>query len=179
MVDVMKGNLPSFYPFKSFPELNLRTYVTHKGKAGVWFLSLDATSLPVVLGGRYVYGIPYHLASIAYPPSSGEATFKSKRWKGGVSFEARFEADGEAFLTQPGTFENWLTERYCFYAKPCCRGLVRVDVHHKPWPMKQANVEVQQNEVLESAGIEPISDECITHASPGVDVISFSPQAIY
>src|SRR5665213_2946686 len=31
-----------------WPELNVRTYVTHDGKPGVWFFSLDASSLLAV-----------------------------------------------------------------------------------------------------------------------------------
>src|SRR5581483_7804428 len=34
--------LPSLPGFHSFPELNLRTYVTRDHKPGVWFFSLDA-----------------------------------------------------------------------------------------------------------------------------------------
>ena len=29
---------------EQFPELNLRTYVSNRGRPGVWFLSIDATS---------------------------------------------------------------------------------------------------------------------------------------
>src|SRR5262245_22303344 len=43
---LMSGVRPRFLPalpwFSRFRELNLRTYVTHGRKAGVWFFSLDA-----------------------------------------------------------------------------------------------------------------------------------------
>src|SRR5699024_901800 len=46
-------------PFMStFPELNSRTYVTFGGKPGVYFFSLDATSLPAVKGARTFYHLP-------------------------------------------------------------------------------------------------------------------------
>ena len=35
-----------------FPELNVRTYVEHDGKPGVWFLSLDATNALAVFAAR-------------------------------------------------------------------------------------------------------------------------------
>ncbi|MCA9241502.1 MAG: DUF2071 domain-containing protein, partial [Planctomycetales bacterium] len=42
MEGVMRRPLPDLPWVSAFPELNLRTYVTHGGKPGVWFLSLDA-----------------------------------------------------------------------------------------------------------------------------------------
>ena len=66
MADVMRRPLPSFPPFSSFPELNLRTYVTDGRKPGVWFFSLDADCRPVVWGGRHVYQLPYHLARMRF-----------------------------------------------------------------------------------------------------------------
>jgi uncharacterized protein len=40
--------MPPLPGLSSFPELNVRTYVTHGEKPGVYFFSLDAASLPAV-----------------------------------------------------------------------------------------------------------------------------------
>src|SRR3712207_3771934 len=42
MEDVRPRFLPGVPWLSNFPELNLRTYVTHEGKPGLWFFSLDA-----------------------------------------------------------------------------------------------------------------------------------------
>src|SRR5690349_21363697 len=47
-----------------FPELNVRTYTTVDGRRGIWFFSLDAGSLPAVLGARLSYRLPYHRATM-------------------------------------------------------------------------------------------------------------------
>jgi uncharacterized protein YqjF (DUF2071 family) len=43
----------------SFPELNVRTYVSVEGKPGIYFLSLDADSRPAVAAARRLYRLPY------------------------------------------------------------------------------------------------------------------------
>ena len=44
----------------AFPELNLRLYVEHDGKPGVWFLSLDATNPLAVWAARRFFHLPYY-----------------------------------------------------------------------------------------------------------------------
>src|SRR4051794_20983852 len=51
--------IPPAPPLSSFSEVNVRTYVTHEGKPGVLFLSLDTSSLVAVAGGRLIGGLPY------------------------------------------------------------------------------------------------------------------------
>lgn len=51
----------------SFPETNVRTYVTGPGgEPGVWFLSLDAGSAAAVLAGRTAFGLPYFRAEMEF-----------------------------------------------------------------------------------------------------------------
>ena len=62
-------------PFaRSFPELNLRTYVREKrtGMPGVYFLSLDASNLLAVAFGRGIYSLPYHWAEMRIEQPSEE-----------------------------------------------------------------------------------------------------------
>jgi len=44
MTGVMRRPFPDLPWISAFPELNVRLYVTHQGKPGVWFLSLDAAN---------------------------------------------------------------------------------------------------------------------------------------
>ncbi len=48
-----------------FPELNVRTYVKHGEKAGVWFLSLDAASRLAVTAARVWFHLPYFFARMS------------------------------------------------------------------------------------------------------------------
>ena len=60
MVDFRLATLPPLGRLSTFPETNLRTYARDStGRDGLWFLSLEADSLPTVLAASTVYGVPY------------------------------------------------------------------------------------------------------------------------
>ena len=50
---------PALPTLSAFPELNVRTYVTHGGKPGVWFFSLDAANAIAVSVARAWFHLPY------------------------------------------------------------------------------------------------------------------------
>lgn len=56
--------LPPIPGAQSFPELNLRTYVTYKGKPGIYFFSLDADHRLAVQGARTFFHLPYFYADM-------------------------------------------------------------------------------------------------------------------
>ncbi|HEY2881956.1 MAG TPA: DUF2071 domain-containing protein, partial [Pirellulales bacterium] len=67
----MSGVRPRIIPAAcglAFPELNVRTYVTHRSNNrtyhGVWFFSLDCTSPLTVWGARKFFHLPYFLAAM-------------------------------------------------------------------------------------------------------------------
>src|ERR687884_1895925 len=59
----MTGVRPHFSPavpgLSTFPEINLRTYVTAEGRSGIWFFSLDAHSRVAVRLARATLHLPY------------------------------------------------------------------------------------------------------------------------
>ena len=66
--------LPAVPGLRHFPELNLRTYVRHGDRRGVWFFSLDASSKVAVRVARQTFALPYLDArmSIEREPGAGE-----------------------------------------------------------------------------------------------------------
>ena len=61
----IRGRLAPPLPFlRKFCELNVRTYVRYQGVPGVYFFSLDAASMPAVLGARATYKLPYFHAAM-------------------------------------------------------------------------------------------------------------------
>ncbi|MGB0333096.1 MAG: YqjF family protein, partial [Planctomycetota bacterium] len=66
--------LPTVPGLRHFPELNLRTYVRHGDRQGVWFFSLDACSKVAVRVARQTFALPYLDArmSIEREPGAGE-----------------------------------------------------------------------------------------------------------
>ena len=134
--------LPPLPLASSFPELNVRTYVEHGGKAGIWFFSLDAGSRAAVESARRLYRLPYRHARMAIERSGGWVRFDSAR-AGGV-FSGRYRPAGERFTAEPGTLEHFLAERYCLYAHDR-DGLRRAEIHHPPWPLQPAEAELELN----------------------------------
>jgi uncharacterized protein len=172
---VMRRPFPDLPGFSAFAELNVRLYVEHGGRPGVYFLSLDATNPLVVWGGQTFFGLPYRNARIACADPSGLRSFRSQRLRGEgePAFEVRSRVQGPSYRAAPGSLEAFLTERYCFYARSKGR-LVRVEVHHQPWPLQRAEVEVVRNELLAPFGLSGEGTP-LAHASPGVDVVSWHP----
>src|SRR6185437_10319451 len=44
---------------ESFPELNLRTYVSYEGRPGVWFFRIEASNLIAVEVAKKIFDAPY------------------------------------------------------------------------------------------------------------------------
>jgi uncharacterized protein YqjF (DUF2071 family) len=176
MADVGFRGLPML-PFASaFPELNVRTYVRVGDRPGVFFFSLDAASRLAVFGGRHVFWVPYHHAQMDVKGTGASVEYRSERRdrRGGEGrFEARWQTRGDAFLATPGSLEHWLTERYCLYAMR--RGVVwRGEIHHAPWPLRDAEVEITTNTVTRGLGFElPDAPPIRALAASRVDVLAW------
>ena len=136
----------------SFPELNVRTYVTYGGKPGVYFFSLDAASRAAVWAARTFYHLPYFHADMTSQERDGGIHYCSRRISAPAEFRGRYRPTGEVRLVSKGSIEHWFTERYCLYTT--YRGLVyRGDIHHRPWPLQTAEAELEANTVAVADGI--------------------------
>ena len=176
--NVRRRGLPWLPLMPSFPELNLRTYVEVEGKAGVWFFSLDAQSWPIVIGGRLQFSLPYHYASIRFTEGKDGFDFQSARLGNRVRFAGKFRPIGDSFLSEPGSFEHWATERYSLYTQNRRGEIIRAEVHHPAWPLQEAQIEIEHNDLFEAAGLTPPKEKPICHFSTGVDVIAYPPQLL-
>jgi len=179
MAGVALGSLPSAPTVRHFPELNLRTYVERDGRPGVWFFSLDAASTAIVLGGRLSVGLPYFRASIRLFDTNGVWDCESRRGCNGVRYSGSVEPCGPEFVAAPGSFAHWATERYCLYTVR--RGqLLRLQVHHAPWALREARADVRATELIASAGLDSalFSTDPVAHFSSGVEVVTWDPEVL-
>jgi len=158
---------------RSFPELNLRTYVEVDGKPGVWFFSLDADNWPIVLVGKGIYNLPYFKANIELEEQEGWFECTSSRRRSDVGFKARYRPIGDPFIAESGSFESWATERYCLYSQSRKGDIYRVEVQHVPWPLQQAEARVEKCDLFSAAGISPLDSNAVCHYSAGVQVVSY------
>jgi uncharacterized protein YqjF (DUF2071 family) len=142
----------------TFCELNLRTYVrsSRTDLRGVYFFSLDAASALAVIGARVLFHLPYFLAGMhSRIESDGTVDYGSERLLSSreVRFKARYRGSGEVGApSMPGTFEYFVTERYCLFTRHAGR-VLRGDIHHLPWPLERAVAEIRLNELPAAHGI--------------------------
>lgn len=141
----------------TFPELNVRTYVRHKNRAGVWFFSLDAGSSVAVLLARSLFHLPYFRATLHCTETGGQFLYRSQRWavlNPGVRFEAYYRPLGEPQFASPGSLEHWLTERYALFSVNHSGQIFRGDIHHDRWPLQAAEVEIVHNNMTHPLGFD-------------------------
>ena len=65
MENIRPRYLPAVKFISCFDEINLRTYVRHNGKAGVYFLNIEAGKYLSAVIARGLSGLPYEKAQIS------------------------------------------------------------------------------------------------------------------
>jgi uncharacterized protein len=181
MSDVHPRYLPSVPPLSSFPELNVRTYVTAGGKPGIWFFSLDAANPVAVRLARATFHLPYFDAEMSCRVVGEEVRYRSVRTHRrapGAEFVARYSPVGEPFESRPGTLEDFLTERYCLYAADGRGHVYRGDIHHHPWPLQRAELEIESLAMTEQIGVALPETAPLLHFSKRLDVLAWPPRRI-
>lgn len=164
-----------------FHQVNLRTYVHHKGQApGVWFLSLDAAHPMVALFGRAVWRLPYHRAHITVTQEASGAWVQTAERVGDAParFHARYQPDGAPQPFGPGTLNHFLTERYFLYSRGRLSGLRRARIHHAPWPTQPVQLLDVAQSLSNACGLPLPREPELAHHSGGVDVELFSLERV-
>ncbi len=158
MSDVAPRFCPPIPKLSRFLELNVRTYVIHNGKPGVWFFSLDAANRSAVRVARASFNLPYMDAKMSLSKDHSDTIeYRSQRTHRGeppAKFDASYRAMSETFHAQPDTLEHWLTARYCLYSANSQGHLFRGEIDHPPWTLSQANWTVRQNTMCEPLRLE-------------------------
>ena len=169
----MRRPLPDLPWVSAFPELNLRLYVEHDGKPGVWFISLDATNPLAVWAARRYFHLPYFQAAIDVEAEGERVRYRCERQGGSerVAFEAVYRPSSDVYESKPGSLEHFLTERYCLYAKAPGGTLMRAEVHHAPWPLQRAEADISLNLIAQPQGIPLEGPPALLHFSRRIDVV--------
>ncbi len=157
----------------SFPELNLRTYVREMrtDAQGVYFFSLDVGNLLAATVARTFYHLPYYWAEMQIKQrSEREFAFYSRRRlvHEPVIFKARYRGLGptrKLAESRQGSLEYFLTERYCLFTETRSGQLMRANVHHVPWPLEDAEAEIERNDLAAAIGIRLPNEEPVLHYS--------------
>jgi uncharacterized protein YqjF (DUF2071 family) len=175
MTNVAPRGVPPVPFVSSFIELNVRTYVTLRGKPGVYFFSLDANSWMAVMAARALFHLPYFSATMTVDQPDGRFVYTSARdtTRGVAEFAATYWPIGSVVTPTPGTLEYFLTERYCLYTVDDAFRARRLEIHHPPWPLQVAEAAVAVNTMADAAGIRLPSIAPLLHFVRRQDVVAW------
>lgn len=175
----MTGVRPRFVPavpgISDFAELNVRTYVVprhgDRGKPGVYFWSLEASNPLAVWAARRFFHLPYMNATMRCERKGEWIEYESVRTHAGepkAEFRGRYRKLGK---TQKDERVKWLTERYCLYTTGPGGELYRGEIHHEPWPLYDAQAEVEANTMAGAAGLQLPDEKPLLHYSEAIEVV--------
>ena len=165
--------LPPIPGIRRFPETNVRTYVRGPdGRDGIWFFSLEASSLPLVLGARALYGVPYVWATMSVD-AGATVRYRSRRRTGRPA--------GHDITVTPGApcqgtaLDHWLSGRWRGWTRVGGRDCT-VPTEHPPWPLYEAAVIHLEESLLDANGLRRPAEPPLVRFSPGTDARLGLPQ---
>lgn len=182
----MSGIRARFTPplpgLSQFAELNLRTYVRPRsaqpGRPGVYFWTLEASNPIAVQAARSIFHLPYRHATMQCTERNGWIEYSSHRTHRGeppADFAARYRP---LSLAQPSALVQWLTERYCLYTDNAAGDLFEGQIHHRSWPLYDAEAIIDTNTLAAASGIELPSTPPLLHFSREIEVAIWPLQRI-
>ena len=128
-------------------ELNLRTYVKHAGKSGIYFFTLDSSSRIGNWIAQKFFKLPYRYAKMTCETEKDQYDFDSA----GADYRLRIRSRLESQAIE-NEFQRWVTERYHLFLTD--RGEVfRGDVSHAPWKTQSVQVLECSGEFSDLAGL--------------------------
>lgn len=155
--------VPAIPGLSSAHELNVRTYVNYDRVPGVWFFSLDCNSAAAVLGARTFFHLPYYRASIDLKQDAERIDYSLARIeKPAATFAASWKIGTPIPVSQPGSVEFFLTERYCLYSENG-GNLYRARIKHQPWPLQKAELGSFESTMIESHGLPSPNGDPLLH----------------
>lgn len=164
-------------PFVSdFLELNVRTYVTRNGKPGIFFFNLEASSKLAVAGARTAAHLPYHHAQMSIGYGNHESihyeSVRKHQLAGDVAFQGTYKPlNDKVAHANPGSLIHWLTERYCLYTVSSSGEILVGDIHHLPWPIQEAELQIDTNTMTNYHGIELAAPPSVVTYSKRLEVL--------
>ena len=160
---------PAVPGLSTFPETNVRTYVRGPGGVdGLWFLTLEADNLALVLGARAFYGVPYRWAAMKVDRDGDRVVYRSRRRSSPTAGHHVVVRPLPGDGWEPGPLDHWLTGRWRAWTSLAGR-LASVAVRHSPWPLGRAEVLDLDEDLVVASGLPAPDGPPLVHFSPGVD----------
>lgn len=181
-IRVRVPGVPYLPVVSTFPEINVRTYVTDDdGTEGLWFLRMEVPRLWFVVTLRAA-GLPYFWPRMALQRRDAGVTYTSRPRPPVVREASTRVVVRPGAATSPAggdARDRFLTARWGAYHR---RGpwLLYTPAEHEPWPLHAATLEhCDVTQVLRDAGLPSPRQQPVVHYSPGVRVKIGVPRAVH
>lgn len=179
----------------SHDAVNVRTYVrpaSGNGPPGIYFFSLDCSSLLPTIGARLLFGLRYRYSRMARrrPRNDGALRMESNTLlnKATMAVEWLPQTEPTVRADRDAALGRFFVERYALYNEPS--PLLRLfmprgaslwygTITHEPWPLRKAKLLAYGGfcsgvGILASVGLaEIVTGGAIAHTSSGVGPIEF------
>jgi uncharacterized protein YqjF (DUF2071 family) len=168
-----RSRLPGLPPvpfFSTFTEINLRTYVTAPGdRPALWFLSLEASNVPVVLGARALTWVPYYPARTSLQAEGETVRYRSRRLcRSAASLDAEVRPGRPYADHELGQLDHFLTARWGAYS--VVAGRLRYNpVEHPLWPLHHAELISLDETITSVTGVPGPEDRLLVQYAPAFE----------
>jgi uncharacterized protein len=172
MSDASPRGLPAVPWISRFSETNVRTYVVDAaGNHAIWFFSLDANRLPIVLLARSLLGFPYVWSKMSIDIDGDRRRYETqrRRWPRTPSATSVVAVEIGERIPEPSELDVFLTARWGTIARwPSHRGALRHHpVDHAEWELHQAALLQLDSSSVDAAGLpSPTGEPMVRWAKP-------------
>lgn len=187
-LDMARGNFVAFgdllaeFPlYRPFGQLNLRTYVSYRGRRGVHFFNIFADHRTTVATGNLIFGLPYQYARITRSFDGHQRAFQLNH-AGADIFKTRAVVQKRPEAFSRDSLEYFLTEHTLYFQvkktglKTCIHS---GELWHRPWELAAVDVKTDHFSYFARRGLalalKPIATGLFTSE---IDVFFYAPQKV-
>lgn len=183
MTDAMLRALPAVPGVSRFAETNVRTYVVDsKGHRSVWFFSLEAEALPIVVFARWLLGFPYVWSrmSIEVDGDVRRYTTAERRWPRRPPSRTEVTLEIGDPITDPSDLDVFLSARWGTVARwpRRSRQLWHHPVDHPEWQLHEATLTWLDDASVARSGLPEPAEMPIVRWARSVDARFGRPERI-
>jgi uncharacterized protein YqjF (DUF2071 family) len=173
-------------PWSTFPETNVRTYVVGPdGGRGVYFHSLDIPFPAPTAVARLGFRLPYCTSSMRLARRNDRVGYLAhRRWPR----DSTLHSPSSRIIVRVGDrvsdshrtpLDVALPSQWTLYTQDPSEGLLRLDVHHPQWTLREAHLELLEDGLVGAAGYR-LDGRAPSHVrfAEGVDVLVGAPRRV-
>jgi uncharacterized protein YqjF (DUF2071 family) len=144
--------LPFIPGFSSLLEMNVRTYVRHCDRPGIYFLKMYADNRLAIQAARWLTPLYYEHATMVDRRLVDDRRHVecSPTTNCGCGLSLDYQIAGDPAEAALGSLDSWLVERYRLFVARSKGSILAGDVEHPPWRISPVKLSVVKNHIADS-----------------------------